>query len=408
MTDGGWIRLDCFENLEWVHALQKSQMKHNKVFVNVPVPAKYYDRADDILKAAYNNLFKTNIVCTAVMFRRAELAKVVQVIPGQYIRSKFPSASGDVCEPRGSWTLFPATYIRCAGSNTREAAQWIIYWLIYRMHRGLGTPFVIYNFIVQNNVSATTLPYGINLNRFQNENQLHVKYKHEMFPGAIMRMDNLVAQVFDSGKVNLVGAKNPLDPVIALEELESKLRMCAIRTFPCSATAMSAAEIYDCLVRELPSTVLITHEKQMRQKKKVEKTRKDKSKFAKQNERAMSQWLTHTVGKRTKRKRAATSSSSSSSSSSSTAAVFFDTFGSDVSMTEEEESMMTDLKKIGEFIKINDDPEQNRIFFMTLKGADRLYDVELHHDKIIHVLDADNDQQAAEVRAIIDKGLGVA
>lgn len=196
--------------------------------VYVSVPQSVWQRADPVFREALDNTIDANIVCTARIGSTCYLPYAAMMLGGLYKRNKFPSCIGKCLGPSGGWTIFEQGYVRCAGSNMREKAQAIIYMLQLRLSLLTNSRARIYNFRVQNIVSATKLPYEVNLQRLSDLNPLRFKYKPEQFPGIISKLSNCVMQVYSSGKMNIVGARHPDAAVSTLIEIEPTLRTCRL------------------------------------------------------------------------------------------------------------------------------------------------------------------------------------
>src|SRR6185369_6159288 len=176
-------------------------------------------------------LFKTNIVCTSQASCTYPSEEIPWALIGTFLRPVFPSCIGKNYFPSASWTGFRQGYYRCAGSNRRENAQLIFYQLYFRLWIVLRIPARLYNFSVQNIVTATTWARGLNLQKLARENPTLIKYEVDLFPGALSKLKDVSIQLFTSGKQNIVGARSEEHPVAALVDIASKLERCSIYVF---------------------------------------------------------------------------------------------------------------------------------------------------------------------------------
>lgn len=200
--------------------------------VYVPVARELFENAHECQKELFQSWILTNIVCTARLSCQWPIESIAWPLCGTYIRTVFPSCTGASLTPSASWTLFRQGYIRCAGGQTREWAQELITLIQFRCFIELRMPFRVYNFSVQNIVSAAT--YGkLSLEQLVRYDPTEFKYEGDVFPGMIHRMSNprVVMQLFDSGKTNIVGAKRITQALRALLKIELILRQCRMLTF---------------------------------------------------------------------------------------------------------------------------------------------------------------------------------
>lgn len=322
---------------------------------------------------------------------RKPIEEIAWHLGGMYDRSVFPSCMGSSHEPKASWNSFRQGYIRCAGGNTREKAQYLIYALAYRLYVDMRMPFRIYNFSVQNYVSAVTIPYPINLDKLQRMDDTRYKYEPDLFPGLIYRMlhPKLVVQIFDSGKWNLVGAKDIRDPIAAIRILEPVVRQCRIYSFQLNTT-LTLDDLYSRDSSDsLHHPLVVGCEKDRRKNKKTEKFLKDSSKKRKQERKSLKDRASELD--RTAKKMKRTDGKALSRSS---------MLSADLSLVEQDLLMIQE--RLDE-LPVDDsgiEEEKTTLLLYELQGAQRTYHVELMHDKQVNVLDADNEEQFQEALKI--------
>ena len=222
------VTLPCLLRPEPPGCQQEEPDPHARV--PVPVHPQLLASVDPLMRALLQSLIKTNIVCTSRLSGMCAIEQMALDLGAAYIPDKFPSCLGESDNPSASWTAFRKGYFRCAGGSTREKAELVLNLLAFRLFLQSRMRFRLYNFCVHNIVTAATLPYEINIQRLHELDPKHFDYKPDVFPGVMYRMKSpkLVIQIFDSGKLNIVGAKNISEPVEALLQLEPLLRKCRI------------------------------------------------------------------------------------------------------------------------------------------------------------------------------------
>lgn len=101
----------------------------------------------------------------------------------------------------------------------------------FRLWIELRIPVRLYNFSVQNIVTATTWPRQLNLDKLYSKLQEQAKYEPDLFPGLIWKLPDISQQLFVSGNINFVGARSEAFPIAALIHIAPYLQTCSVHEF---------------------------------------------------------------------------------------------------------------------------------------------------------------------------------
>jgi TATA-box binding protein (TBP) (component of TFIID and TFIIIB) len=356
--------------------------------VYVKIPPKILEECEPLTRQTLQGLMKTNIVCTAQASGVFPIEQIPWPLGGTFLRPVFPSCIGKNHNPSGSWTGFRQGYYRCAGTNRREKAQLLFYHIFFRLFMELRIQVKMYNFSVQNIVTATSVPYMVNQEKFSRFDPLLVKFEPDWFPGAIHRgtfEGAITSQVFDSGKINAVGARNEMEPIKTILHLEPVLRKCRIYeykvSFPCKMTPEEMFLFHENAVKR-HSQEILKFERVYRKNKKLDKIHKDFSKKRKCETRALQQGEMELERARKRRKHYS----------------FFMDLGLDAAFlqhnpTDNKKSVIQKRLACLPPEEVHDDS----VYIYRVdssSGGGRTYEVEVLFDGTVFVLDADNEQEA--------------
>lgn len=286
--------MKCWEKKPWKSFDQLVKDTGRDATVYVKIPKEILDTCTSELQVkTLTSLRKVNIVCTALSSGQYPIEEITWPLRGTYLRPVFPSCIGKNFNPSGSWTTFWEGYNRCAGATRSEKAQVLFYQIAFRMFVELRVPVKMYNFSVQNIVTATTLPYSVCLEKLAQFDQTQMKYEPALFPGLIYhhRDPEVTLQVFESGNINVVGARRETFPILALQAIEPIIRKCRIYQFKLfynvARTPAEMKQFHSECSFSNPNVLKFEHV--LRKNKKTEKSLKEFSKKRKCELRALQQ-----------------------------------------------------------------------------------------------------------------------
>jgi TATA-box binding protein (TBP) (component of TFIID and TFIIIB) len=403
--------MQCWTRESFLRESQRIVRDHKLgATVKVPIPAKYLENADPILRSTLLSLNKTNIVCTGQAACPLALELIPWVLDSTFLRPVFPSCTGKNYWPSGSFTGFRQGNYRGAGSNRREKAQLLFYLIFYRLWVELRVPVFLYNFSVQNIVTATTLPYNVYQDKLYRNHITLLKYEPDLFPGIIYKKDNLALQIFDSGKINAVGARTETDPIEAIVQMEPLLRFCRIYEFACdfsfvysssSDKVRQTAQFHADVARKHQGRTVLEFEHTLRENRKTGKLDREFAKKHKCESKAL--LLGEQELKRVKKKRKAGSANSSSSSSSGGTSTYLqDLLGGESAQllddTNFEDAYNREMAVIQQRLRQlpSELVQDISVFVYKIQAPQRTYEVEVMADGTMLVLDADSETQAFE------------
>ena len=424
--------------------------------VHVQVAPDVYKAATPLLQRTFDSHMRTNVVSTARFEQPCPIQRMAWILNGHCIPEEFPSCIAHSASPPASITGFRPGHFRCAGGNSPENAMLVVYQTAAQLSFKTGIPLRIYNFSVHNFVSAATLPFRVNIVKMH---QLDTKRYRltKLFPGLIHSIKNpvVLVTVFESGKINLVGARKAEHANQALMILFPVLTRCREYTFRlCDRLTDAVFE----RMRSQDPRVLRSNEYAASDNKKAERSAREQRKKHNDNRRVW-QDRANDLTRAIKRRRCAAVAASVPSAPTTTVLKpqgrrAGGGVGSAQTMVddgneEDEDAKASAEAQAAEMKAMHPSPEEERVredeearlvaeaagtppahlanmmlqllriqrsmdqlslsdvdeadqnvFAMTLQGTNRTYDVELTRKGALHVLDADDELQAEEARSI--------
>lgn len=172
----------------------------------------------------------TNVVCSAQLSCKQNPQEIAIHVAGSYSNKGFPSCMCKNLEPSATIHIFQSGKCNCIGTQCEENALLVIYKIAERLSLELHQKLIIYRFLVKNIVISVSLTYHVNLNRLHRMDELSWEYNPNRFPGVIYPIPGTkkVAQIFESGKINIAGAKTDEEAADDVLEIEKITRLCRI------------------------------------------------------------------------------------------------------------------------------------------------------------------------------------
>lgn len=167
----------------------------------------------------------TNLVVTLSLGTRIDPVQVCMALNGKYGKQKFPSVVSRCRSPRATNSISASGRVVCTGTLRECDVLLSNYRMALKLRRDLGIDAQVLNAVSTNIVTATSVPFRINLNLFYDDHQDLCSYDPFSFSGCIFRKRDEVLGVtfvyvlYESGQVVCPGLRHTSHRAIAVTHL---------------------------------------------------------------------------------------------------------------------------------------------------------------------------------------------